>query len=479
MDGFDIKKVKVHFVYDLLGPNGPIPFGYTKKTISTVISKILEEDLENGPSTTYVCNPNNPSKFYKETPLLVDSLVERNKNFNWLHINSIDSFENIQKNEFYVCLLESNSISTLFEYYGDSGIEIEDLFSPKLLNYIKNFRNFKIVFMDSREGAYPHDLNLIKKINKFLNKNEIYHDNSKVIVSTCNDKITELKTKENSELFRGIKIYNNNYNIFVAGRFILELMHNNGSIVENGYTYSLQDELNLDKKEKYYLMYNRNSSRIHRPWFVNQLYKNNLLNKGIVSLLKVDDYDDFLVRKKNSSLDEFNLSVDEVNDLIKNTPNFYPLKIEESDSEIVSNYHNFLSRKDEYEKTYFSIVSETDAFNDYRFLTEKTIKPIMNYHPFLILGNPGSIKQLQKLGFKTFSDFWDESYDSEIDFKKRVDMIINQVSILSNKTHDEWSIMLKEMEPLLRYNKNLLIKIQRYNRFVKEFIYHLKNKDIL
>jgi hypothetical protein len=58
-------------------------------------------------------------------------------------------------------------------------------------------------------------------------------------------------------------------------------------------------------------------------------------------------------------------------------------------------------------------------------------------------------------------------------------MIINQVSILSNKTHDEWSIMLKEMEPLLRYNKNLLIKIQRYNRFVKEFIYHLKNKDIL
>lgn len=479
MDGFNIKKINVNLVYELLGPNGPIPLGYTKNTIAPVLTNILENDLEDSPTTTYVCNPDSPYEFKREVPLLVDTLIERNKNFNWFHINQVSNFDEIQEKDLYVCLLESNSVSTLFDYYGDEYTELDDFFTPKLLNYIRNFRNFKIVIIDSREGAYPHDLRLIKKINRFLNKHEIYHGDNKVIVSTCNDKIAELKTNENSELFRGITLYNNNYNIFVAGRFVLEVAHNGGSIEENGYTYSLQDELNLDKKEKYFLMYNRNSSRIHRPYFVNQLYKNNLLKDGIVSLLQVDDYDDFLIRKKNSSLDELDLTVSEVNDLIENTPNFYPLKIEESDSEIVSNYHNFLSRKDEYEKTYFTIVSETDAYNDYRFLTEKTIKPIMNYHPFLILGNPGSISQLKKIGFQTFSDFWDESYDNETNFKKRVEMITSQVIVLCNKSHEEWSQMLQEMEPILRHNKNLLIKIQRYNRFVKEFILNLTTDSIL
>jgi len=479
MDGFNLRKYKINFVYELLGPNGPIPFGYTKNTIPSVLTNILENSLDEGPSTIYVSNPSIPYEFKKENPLLVDTLIERNKNFEWFHINQVSNFYEIQDEQYYVCLLESNGMSTLFDYYGNEYDELDDYFTPKLLNYIRNFRNFKIVIIDSREGAYPHDLRLIKKINRFLTKHEIYHGNNKVIVSTCNDKITELKTEENKELFKGITLYNNNYNIFVAGRFILEVMHNDGYIEENGYTYSLQDELNLDKKEKFFLMYNRNSSRLHRPWFVNQLYKNNLLDKGIVSLLQVDDYEDFLERKKNSSLDELDLTVEEVNDLIDNTPNFYPLQIEESNSEIVSNYHNFLSRKDEYEKTYFTIVSETDVYNDYRFLTEKTIKPIMNYHPFLILGNPGSIKQLKDLGFMTFSDFWDENYDNEINFKKRVQMIIKEVDSLCSKSKNEWEYILKEMEPILRHNKNLLIKIQRYKRFEKEFIKNLITDRIL
>jgi len=161
MDGFDLKKVKVHFVYDLLGPKGPIPFGYTKNTIPYVISKILEDEQGGGPSITYVNNPREPHIFNRETPLLIDTLVERNKNFNWLHINSIDNFNNIKSSEYYICLLESNSVSTLFDYYGDDSVEIEDFFSPKLLEYIRHLPNFKVVIIDSREGAYPHDLRLI------------------------------------------------------------------------------------------------------------------------------------------------------------------------------------------------------------------------------------------------------------------------------------------------------------------------------
>ena len=135
---------------------------------------------------------------------------------------------------------------------------------------------------------------------------------------------------------------------------------------------------------------------------------------------------------------------------------WYPLIIDNGNEEEVAWYHNFLSRKDEYEKTYFSIVSETNAESNYLFITEKTLKPIMNLHPFFINGNPGIIAHLKKLGFQTFDKWWDESYDSEQDFKKRTDMVMEQVKLVCNKSKSEMIDMVKEMQPILQYNKSLL-----------------------
>jgi hypothetical protein len=471
MDEQHIRHTKVFFVHELLGPHGPIPLGYNKKTISAVITELLKY-TKDGPSITYVSNPDEPYSYKLETPMIVDSLIERNKNFNWFHLKKIDNINQIKENEYYVCLFESNGISNMFDFYSDSVTELDEYFSPKLLEFIKKSDKFKIFFMDAREGSYPHTLDLIYKINKFLKKHEINHGNNKFIISTNNDLIIKLKDN-NDELFKGISLYNNNYNIVTAGRFILELKYSNNNINENEYNFSVQEKINLEKKEKYFLMYNRNSSRIHRPWFVYNLYKNNLLDKGIVSLLQVDDYDEFI--KKSNNYDDLNLTVEDIDNLKKNTKNFYPLFIDEIDSEKVSNFHNFLSRKDEYEKTYFTIVSETNAEDKYRFLTEKTVKPIMNYHPFLILGNPGSIKQLKEMGFKTFSDYWDESYDDEINFKKRVNMLIQQIKILTSKSFDEWNTLLLSMEPILNHNKNLLLQMERYKKFPNDMIKNIIN----
>ena len=80
----------------------------------------------------------------------------------------------------------------------------------------------------------------------------------------------------------------------------------------------------------------------------------------------------------------------------------------------------------------------------------------MNLHPFLINGNPYILKHLKKLGFQTFDKWWDESYDNETDYKKRTKLLVKQIQILCNKTHEEWITMLQEMQPILYYNKNLL-----------------------
>ena len=42
------------------------------------------------------------------------------------------------------------------------------------------------------------------------------------------------------------------------------------------------------------------------------------------------------------------------------------------------------------------------------FITEKTFKPIMYGHPFIVLGNPGIMSQLESWGFMTFNNLFDQ-----------------------------------------------------------------------
>lgn len=105
---------------------------------------------------------------------------------------------------------------------------------------------------------------------------------------------------------------------------------------------------------------------------------------------------------------------------------------------------------DWYNLTNYSLVVETVLFPEDVWHTEKTWKPIAFYHPFILWGPPGYIKDLQDQGFKTFNHIIDESYDAELDNSKRLDMIINQV----NKLKD---ICLTDVETVNRtiHNRNL------------------------
>ena len=137
---------------------------------------------------------------------------------------------------------------------------------------------------------------------------------------------------------------------------------------------------------------------------------------------------------------------------------------------MVSDLHNFLSRKDEYENSYFSIISETNAEKDYCFITEKTTKPISNLHPFLVNGNPHTLKVLKSYGFKTFDRWWDESYDDEFDFKKRTNMVLQIVKKLCSLSKEEWNTLIYEMQDILIFNKKLLNKLWTSKVYQKEFI---------
>jgi hypothetical protein len=174
-----------------------------------------------------------------------------------------------------------------------------------------------------------------------------------------------------------------------------------------------------------------------------------------------------------------NLEYEDILDIKNNYKNYYPLIIDNNDGEKVADFHNFLSRKDEYENSYFTIVSETNAESKYCFITEKTTKPIMNLHPFIIMGNPKILSVLKSYGFKTFNKWWDESYDDEMDFKTRTQMILNIVKDLCSKSKEEMTSMIKEMESVLIHNKKVLHKLYTTKQYQKEFFNNVIDKGLI
>jgi hypothetical protein len=92
---------------------------------------------------------------------------------------------------------------------------------------------------------------------------------------------------------------------------------------------------------------------------------------------------------------------------------------------------------DLYNQTNLELAPETlcEDHDDTFFMTEKTIKPIAMKHPFMVLANKNFLKNLRGLGFKTFHEHLDESYDSEPMIEKRVDILMKNLIQHKNQTH--------------------------------------------
>jgi hypothetical protein len=231
----------------------------------------------------------------------------------------------------------------------------------------------------------------------------------------------------------------------------------------------------LEKKsyKKAFLNFNRRW-RIHRPCLVGLLYSMNLLDKGFVSLGRSDDnltwantFDTILKLVEEDS-DLYSLLVDNKNELI-NLPDLY-LDIDE----LVTNpflIHEKINHDDTiklYQESYFSIVTETNFFGHTgRFLTEKTFKPMLYKHPFILLCDPYSLTLLKQLGYKTFHPYIDESYDNEPNDTKRLKMILNEVNRLSNLSKSELFEFIDNVKEITIHNHNVLINKPKFTHLHK------------
>lgn len=137
---------------------------------------------------------------------------------------------------------------------------------------------------------------------------------------------------------------------------------------------------------------------------------------------------------------------------INATKKLLPLTLDVTDFSI-NQAQNFF--KETYLNTWYSVVTETffqDYFKYSMFFSEKIFKPMRARHPFILVGQPYAIQELKNLGFKTFDQFWDESYDTYRNPTERLEQICRLIKKLNTYTKNDWLEIYKEMEPILEHN---------------------------
>jgi hypothetical protein len=115
-----------------------------------------------------------------------------------------------------------------------------------------------------------------------------------------------------------------------------------------------------------------------------------------------------------------------------------------------------------YQHFLIDIVAETFTSGNCFFVTEKTIRPMLLKKPFIVMGSQNYLEYLHQMGFRTFADFWDESYDgySAADRYSRILALIDQ---LATKSTAELETMYWDMQYTLDHNYDLLMS-QGYNK---------------
>lgn len=106
-------------------------------------------------------------------------------------------------------------------------------------------------------------------------------------------------------------------------------------------------------------------------------------------------------------------------------------------------------------KSFCNIITESIVDVGPIHITEKIDKCFSAGQPFILIAGPYYLKKLRELGFKTFDKWWDESYDLEENYHKRISMIKSLIHQIGNLSLKECEMLYEQMIPILQHNKEL------------------------
>lgn len=140
-------------------------------------------------------------------------------------------------------------------------------------------------------------------------------------------------------------------------------------------------------------------------------------------------------------------------------------------------------------QSFVNLVSETFFYNDSKmgdfngngvlYFSEKIFKPITMCQPFILFGKSFSLKKLKEIGFKTFSEFWNEDYDLETNDKIRFDMICNEILNINKLSLFECQDMYIKMISILKHNYYHSFKIRENSKYYLPTTTEMFNTEVV
>ena len=318
--------------------------------------------------------------------------------------------------------------------------------SKKSIELLKTNPNTFLILSDFREGNYVVPNEFWEKIHSFRKNNNIPYE--KIVVLNNNIKLQ-------NNLVRTL-----NYSQYLLSHKMNVTLEELEANKRDDISIVSKSDLN-DKKlrTKRFLSYNRSGKRWHRAFILSKLYKLGILDNTIFSYYENDYIDDKKIFGNiiyiPSLFETLNISDKDKWDMMKFLVDKCPTTLDHKTSNSASGGNNYFSTKEHYLDTYISIVNETGINDNCTFITEKTVRPMFNRHPFIVWGNPHILKTLRSYGFKTFDWLIDESYDECENANERLNMILKEIEKLN-------SLPIEKLHKL--YYDNLDVMEHNYQR---------------
>jgi hypothetical protein len=194
--------------------------------------------------------------------------------------------------------------------------------------------------------------------------------------------------------------------------------------------------------------------RAHRIWMFKELVDNNLLECGISSMNALE-YEHTYYMNRSMDIDDYN-RISKYLPMLPPTNEAYEKEVNDfSDQD--SGKYQLRFNEDLMLDTWVSVISEASFGEDTCFISEKTFKPIAACHPFILIGNRYSLRNLRDMGYRTFHPFIDETYD-ELDTWERYPAITDAIKKINNLSNNERLEWFKGMRDILEHNLSILKK---------------------
>jgi hypothetical protein len=204
-------------------------------------------------------------------------------------------------------------------------------------------------------------------------------------------------------------------------------------------------------------------SRKPRYWrsrLIYEMHNTAYKDKMLASHPKINSKNDFM------NHDGFDVDDDVVDFFIKNSP----LQVSKDAplSDTMSFNDGISTLPEVYNRAVFDVAMETYQERDHEYITEKTFKPMLNMMPVIIWGTPGiNTSALQRLGFNTYEDWFDLTFDTEPDTEKRLRLLLDEIHRVCNILDgiDDISSWQRKNMSVIEHNKNLILNLLPTNVF--------------